>query len=132
MAEKSDFIGTVETLFKGMDTFLTTKTVVGEPVKLDDGTLVLPFVDVSFAVGAGAFSKEGKNNAGGAMSGKMSPSSALVIQDGHARLVSVKNQDVITRVIDIAPDLINRFTKGGKEKKQKEDAIDKQAVEAIK
>ena len=57
-------------------------------VKFEDGTIILPFVDVSFAVGAGAFVKSDKNNSGGAMTGKMSPSSVLVIQNGHTRLVN--------------------------------------------
>ena len=52
MAE-NNFNATVEALFKGMDGFLTTKTVVGDAVKFDDGTIILPLVDVSFGVGAG-------------------------------------------------------------------------------
>lgn len=51
MSEHS-FNTTVESLFKGMDSFLTTKTVVGDAVKFDDGTIVLPLVEVSFGVGA--------------------------------------------------------------------------------
>ena len=41
-----------------MDSFLTTKTVVGDAVKFDDGTIILPLVEVSFGVGAGAFTKK--------------------------------------------------------------------------
>lgn len=115
MAENS-FNSTVEALFKGMDGFLTTKTVVGDAVKFDDGTIILPLVDVSFGVGAGAFSGTSKNNAGGGMGGKISPSSVLVIKDGHAKLVNVKNQDVVTKVIDMVPDVLDRFTKDKKEK----------------
>ncbi|NLZ83855.1 MAG: sporulation protein, partial [Clostridiales bacterium] len=63
----NNFNSTVESLFKGMDSFLTTKTVVGDAVKFDDGTIVLPLVEVSFGVGAGAFAGDSKNNAGGGM-----------------------------------------------------------------
>ena len=56
----NNFNETVESLFKGMDSFLTTKTVVGEAIKFDDGTIVLPLVDVSFGVAAGAFSNKEK------------------------------------------------------------------------
>ncbi len=115
MAE-NNFSATVEALFKGMDGFLTTKTVVGDAVKFDDGTIILPLVDVSFGVGAGAFAGDKKNNAGGGMGGKISPSSVLVIKDGHAKLVNVKNQDVVTKVIDMVPDVLDRFTKDKKEK----------------
>ena len=46
----NDFNTTVSTLFNGMDSFLTTKTVVGEPTKIGD-TIILPLVDVAFGVG---------------------------------------------------------------------------------
>lgn len=108
MAE-SNFTTTVESLFKGMDGFLSTKTIVGEPIQVGDAIL-LPLMDVSFGCGAGAGAGERKNSAGGGMSAKMSPSAVLVIQNGTTRLVNIKNQDTITRLVDMAPDLINRFT----------------------
>ena len=43
---ENNFTNTVESLFKGMDAFITTKTVVGDAVRFDDGTIVLPLVDV--------------------------------------------------------------------------------------
>jgi uncharacterized spore protein YtfJ len=123
MAENNNFNSTVESLFKGMDSFLTTKTVVGDAVKFEDGTIVLPLVDVSFGVGAGAFSKDGgKSNAGGGMGGKITPSSVLVIQNGSTRLVNVKNQDSVTKILDMVPDIINKFKK---EKVKEDDVTDK-------
>lgn len=121
MAENS-FNETVQSLFKGMDSFLTTKTVVGDAVKFDDGTIVLPLVDVSFGVGAGAFSGHDKNNAGGGMGGKISPSSVLVIKDGSTKLVNVKNQDAVTKVLDLVPDVINKFSKGKDSNADKEES----------
>ena len=56
MADNS-FNNTVESLFKGMDNFITTKTVVGDAIHIGD-TIILPLVDVSFGVAAGAFSQE--------------------------------------------------------------------------
>ena len=124
MAENS-FNSTVEALFKGMDGFLSTKTVVGEAVRFEDGTIVLPLVDVNFGVGAGAFSGNNKNNAGGGIGGKISPSAVLVIKDGHAKLVNVKNQDIVTKVIDMVPDLLDRFSKDKREKKDEKDMVEK-------
>lgn len=125
------FLSTVESLFKGMDGFITTKTVVGDAVRFDDGTIILPLVEVSFGVGAGAFNGNGKNNAGGGMGGKITPSSVLVIQNGSARLVNVKNQDTVTKVIDMVPDLIDKFKKDSKTK-EAEKQVDAQAVEIAK
>mgnify|MGYP003293101256 CR=1 FL=1 len=109
MNNNNTFEKTVESLFKGMDSFITTKTVVGDAIHMGD-TIILPLVDVSFGVGAGAFSGEKKNNGGGGMGAKISPSSILVIQNGTTKLVNVKNQDGLTKVLDMVPDLINKFT----------------------
>ena len=110
MAEnKNDFNETVASLFKGMDSFLSAKTDVGEAVHVND-TIILPLVDVSFGVGAGAFAGDKKNNAGGGMGGKMSPSAVLVIQNGATKLVNIKNQDTVTKILDMVPDVVDRIT----------------------
>ena len=111
MNNNNTFEKTVESLFKGMDSFITTKTVVGDAIHMGD-TIILPLVDVSFGVGAGAFSGEKKNNGGGGMGAKITPSSIIVIQNGTTKLVNVKNQDGVTKVLDMVPDIINRFTVG--------------------
>ena len=108
MADNS-FHTTVESLFKGMDSFITTKTVVGDAIHIGD-TIILPMVDVSLGVAAGAFSQDKKNNGAGGMGGKIMPSAVLVIQNGTTKLVNIKNQDGITKVLDMVPDFVNRFT----------------------
>ena len=108
MADNS-FNNTVESLFKGMDSFITTKTVVGDAIHIGD-TIILPLVDVSFGVAAGAFQGEKKNNGAGGMGGKIQPSAVLVIQNGQTKLVNVKNQDGMTKILDMVPDVISRFT----------------------
>ena len=108
MADNS-FHTTVESLFKGMDSFITTKTVVGDAIHIGD-TIILPLVDVSFGVAAGAFSQEKKNNGAGGMGGKIMPSAVLVIQNGTTKLVNIKNQDGVTKILDMVPDFVNKFT----------------------
>ena len=51
MAE-NQFPSTVDALFKGMDHFITSKTVVGEPVKVDENTTIIPLVDVTCGMAA--------------------------------------------------------------------------------
>lgn len=51
MAE-NQFPSTVDALFKGMDHFITSKTVVGEPVKVDENTTIIPLVDVTCGMGS--------------------------------------------------------------------------------
>ena len=61
---------------------------------------------------AGAFNQSSKNNGAGGMSAKISPSAVLVIQNGVTKLVNVKHQDAVTKIIDMVPDFVNRFAGG--------------------
>ena len=106
-----NFQNTVGSLFKGMENFITTKTVVGDAITEGD-TIILPLVDVSFGVAATAKTEEKKNNGGGGMGGKISPSAVLVIQNGTTKLVNVKNQDSVTKILDMVPDFVNKFAAG--------------------
>ena len=47
MANENNFKETVNSLFKGMDSFISAKTVVGEAIHVGD-TIILPLMDVSF------------------------------------------------------------------------------------
>lgn len=116
------FDNTVESLFKGMENFISSKTVVGDSIKVDDSTMILPLVEVSFGVGAGASKEEKRNNSGGGMGGKMSPSAVLVVKDGVPKLVNIKEQSGLTKILDMVPDFIDRFT-GNKGEENKEDDI---------
>ncbi len=117
------FNETIASLVEGMDTFLSTKTVVGEPIRVKD-TLIVPLVDVSFGVGAGAWGQDKKNSAGGGMGGKISPNAVLVINNGNVRVIPVNSSDPVSKIIDIAPDLINRFTGKSKEDPEVTRAVD--------
>ena len=114
MAEKNNFDSTVESLFKGMESFVSTKTVVGEPTQIGD-TIIVPLADVSFGVAAGAVSEANKNNGMGGMGGKVTPSAVLVIKNDSTRLINIKNQDAITKILDMVPDLLDRFAPAKKD-----------------
>ncbi|MBQ9157495.1 MAG: GerW family sporulation protein [Eubacterium sp.] len=105
----NNFDQTVQSLFKGLDQVMSTKTVIGEPQVIGD-TIILPLVDVSFGMGAGAFGKEKSSSGAGGIGGKMSPSAILVIKDGETRLVNVRNQDAVTKALDMVPDAVNKVT----------------------
>jgi uncharacterized spore protein YtfJ len=102
---------TLQALFKGMEGLVQSKTVVGEPVQIGDATIV-PLVEVSAGLASGTLKNNAKNNGAGAMSAKLSPVAMLIIQEGRTRLVNVKNQDVMTRLLDLIPEAIDKITKG--------------------
>lgn len=105
----NNFSEVVSSLLSGVDNFLSTKTVVGQATQIGD-TIILPLVDVTFGVGAGAAAGEQKNSGFGGITGKMSPSAVLVIKNGQTKLVNVRNQDAVTKIIDMIPDLVDKFT----------------------
>ena len=116
----SNFKNNVDSLMTGMEGFINSKTVVGEPIHIDD-TIILPLIDVSFGLGTGA--SEGKKaddpkamGAGG-LGAKITPSAVLVITNGQTRLVNVKKQDSLTKLIDLVPDIMDRFKAQDKEAK---------------
>lgn len=119
----NNFNGVIDSLMRGMNTVLSAKTIVGEPTQIGD-TIILPLMDMTFGVAAGATAGDKKNGGAGGFSGKLTPSAVLVIKDGSTRLVNIRNQDSLTKVLDMIPDLVDKFTK------PKEDGMeDAQAVD---
>ena len=115
------FNETVNTLFQGMDGFISTKTVVGDAIYIGD-TILVPLVNVTFGVAAGAFRGERKNNSGGGMGGKLTPSAVLVIHNGVTRMISVERNSGIEKILDMVPDMVDKFT-GGKDSKLDENDV---------
>ncbi len=105
MADKNNK-KTSEELVEAMEHFITTKSVVGEPIQVGD-TILLPLADVSFGMGIGMFSK-GENGTGG-VGGKITPNAVLVLKKGSSKIISVKDADGISKIIDMVPDVVNKF-----------------------
>jgi uncharacterized spore protein YtfJ len=128
-----------------MESFLTTKTVVGEAINVGDVVLV-PLVEVSFGVAAGAYDsasnkavkdadvkgadgkKDGavKDAGGGGLGAKITPSAVIVISNGSAKLINVTSQLGISKLLDLAPDILSKIPAflGNKDKKAKHDESD--------
>lgn len=118
----NNFSDIVNSMIKGMDGFLATKTVVGEPTQIGD-TTIIPFVDVSFGMGAGNVAKEKSDGGAGGLSGSMTPSSVLIISNGTTKLVNIKNQDSVGKIIDMVPDIINKIASKKEIKVSDEEAV---------
>ena len=103
----------IEALLSNVNGYLNSKTVVGEPVKAGDN-LIIPLAEVSFGVGAGNFDKDTNNNSGGGgLGAKITPAAVLVVNKSGTKLVNVKSSDAFSKIMDMVPDIINKFT--GKE-----------------
>ena len=87
-------------------------------------TIILPLVDVSFGIGAGAFKGDNKDKGAGGIGGKITPSAVLVIKNGQTKLVNIKNQDTMTKILDMVPDVVDRFTSRKEDKMTEDDVMD--------
>lgn len=123
MAGNNNFQTTVTSLFKGIDTLISSKTVVGEAIEIGDIT-ILPLIDVSFGMGAGSNLSDKKEKGMGGIGGKLSASAVLVIKDGQTRLVNIKNQDTVTKILDMVPEIVDKFTTKKEDKLTEEDISD--------
>lgn len=129
-------------LMQQLESFITTKTVVGEPIHIDQ-TILVPLIDVSFAAASGSTASnkfverhkekerrvDGGTGAGaGGLGAKVSPSAMLVIQNGTTQLINVRNQDSITKLIDMIPGLVSKvpdlFSKSKDTEPQNDDLND--------
>ena len=123
MSETNNLNTTVESLMKGMDGLVSSKTVVGDAVRVDNIT-ILPLIDVSFGIGAGSNLSDKKDKGMGGVGGKITPSAVLVIKDGTTRLVNIKNQDTITKLFDLVPEVLDKITTRKEDKVTEEDVAD--------
>ena len=106
MAE-SEFNASVRELLSGLDGFISSKSVTGEPVIVGD-TVVIPFMDMQLGVGAGAYGRKG-NGAAGSVGAKITPTAVLVLSHGTSKLISIKDQDTALRVLDMVPEVVERL-----------------------
>lgn len=111
----SNISTSLDALFTKMDGFVSSKTVVGDAIVLGDIT-VIPLVDVSFGVGAGASDKNDDKKTGevcgGGLGSKISPAAVIVIKNNGIQLVNVKNENSINKLIDMVPGILDKLSFG--------------------
>lgn len=129
MAESKAFGNVVKTLLEGLEGYATAKTVVGEPIVVGDTTLI-PLIDISVGIGAGAGLNEDKKKSheGGGMGAKINTTALVLVHDGAVRIINVKEENTAMKVLDLIPEIVNRFT--GKTKISEEEVAE--AVENVK
>jgi len=121
----TEFNNNIATMFEHLDGFVSSKTVVGEPI-LAGETTIIPLVDVSIGMGGGSTGADGngekpkkETKSMGGLGAKMKPSAMLVITNGNVQLVNIKHQDSISKLIDMIPSITNKIDFGNLLKKKK-------------
>ena len=126
-SERNNFQTSVRELLNGLDGFVSTRSVVGEPIRMGEATLI-PLMDIQIGVGAGSYGGKSSGSAGG-LGATIKPSSMLLLQDGKVKLIRITNEETVMKVIDAIPEVIDRV-KGAIMKTDKK--VDQKAEEVLK
>ena len=136
----------LNTLFNRMEGFISSKTVVGEPISIGD-VIILPLVDISMGLGLGVadLTNEKKDTgekkdpdekkiqdiSGGGLGAKIIPSAVLVIVNGTVQLVNIKNQDSVNKILDMIPGLASKLNLDSLFKKKDEAKAEETIAAAV-
>ena len=94
-----------------------SNTIIGKPIKTDDGTTILPVSKVSFGFASGGTDFDGKNAAnkdlfgGGSGAGvNIQPVAFLVIKDGCVRTIQLTDgSNSVDRALTMLPELVDKL-----------------------
>ncbi|MGI6037865.1 MAG: GerW family sporulation protein [Limnochordia bacterium] len=117
--------GLMQTAMENIKTMVDVNTILGDPVETPDGSVILPVSRVSCGFAAGGLEyetdSEGAKDSfpfGGGSGGGISvnPVAFLVVGQGQVRLLPVEGNVIYDRLIDLAPQMMDRiqgmFTNG--------------------
>lgn len=117
MEQKNPLRDVMNATMEKVHEMVDTNNIVGEPITTPDGVTLIPISRVSFGFGSGGgdYGKSGARNfgGGGGAGVKIDPVAFLVIKDGSTRIMPVAVPPVssIERIVDMAPDLVDKIGK---------------------
>ena len=95
-----------------------SNTIIGTPIKTDDGTTILPVSRISFGFASAGTDFDGKNAAnkdlfgGGSGAGvNIQPVAFLVVKDGCVRTIQLSDgSNTIDRALTMLPELVDKVS----------------------
>ena len=95
-----------------------SNTIIGKPIKTDDGTTILPVSRISFGFASAGTDFDGKNAAnkdlfggGGGAGVSIQPVAFLVVKDGSVRMLQLADtSNSVDRAIGMLPDMVDKIT----------------------
>lgn len=117
--------GLMKTAMQSIKEMVDVNTVVGDAVETNDGTVIIPVSQVAtgFVAGGGEYElSDGKKGdslpfAGGSGAGvSVKPIGFLVVRMNDVRLMSVSGNPLAERIVDLAPQFIEKMESLIKEK----------------
>lgn len=98
-------------------------SIIGDPIKLDDGTTIIPVSKISYGFASGGSdlpTKSEKNCFGGAAGAGVSikPEGFLIVSNGNAKMIPVSSgNDTISSIVNSVPDVVDKISGFIKKKK---------------
>lgn len=127
MNEQHPISGIMGITMDKLKEMVDVNTIVGEPIKIDDKTTVIPISKVSFGFASGGSDLPSKNPkelfGGGSGAGvSIQPLAFLVISDGEAKLLQMSvNASTPNALVNLIPDVVDKISgMVGKDKKDNE------------
>lgn len=123
--------GMMDTTLEKIKQMVDVNSVVGDPITSPDGTVIVPVSKISYGFASGGSDLPAKNEKqlfGGATGAgvTVSPVAFLTISEGSVKLLRVDAGNTsVDRIIELAPDMIDKITslfkKDGKKEKPAKD-----------
>ncbi|HWQ73212.1 MAG TPA: spore germination protein GerW family protein [Desulfitobacteriaceae bacterium] len=112
MADSFSINENINSIFEKLESFLKTKTVIGEPMQVGE-TTIIPFVEIFFGLGTGGGSgteEKGSNGTGGGAGtgAKIAPAAILVIKGDQVELLPIKKTGGLAKLIDMIPEIVEK------------------------
>lgn len=111
--------------------------IIGDPIKLDDGTTIIPISKVSYGFASGGSDIPSKSDkslfGGGAGAGiSIKPEGFLVVSNGNAKMVNISSSsDPISSVINSVPGVVDKISEFiGKKKKNGDSSEEAEVIDA--
>ncbi len=115
----------IDSVLEGIKTVADVDTVIGKPIEIPDGTVIIPVSKVSLGFGvAGSDIKgvstapDGSNLFGGGSGGglKLDPVAFLVVSNGDVKLLSISGGMDISELIPGVVEFVQKIVKKNKNK----------------
>ena len=137
--EEHPIQGLMETAMSNIKSMVSVDTVIGEPMTVSEGTVIVPVSTVSFGFGAGGSDFEPKNYTkftekmfGGGCGGgaNVKPMGFLVITNGNVRYMPMsQSSTAVDKIVDMVPEMIDKVNGVIKEHRKKKKAAKEEQLQ---
>ncbi|MEG1476422.1 MAG: GerW family sporulation protein [Oscillospiraceae bacterium] len=108
--------GLMDVTLEKIKSMVDSNTIIGNPINMSDGTMILPISKVTFGFASGGSdfpSKTPKDLFGGGSGAGVSilPVAFLVVKDGNVRLIQLSDtSNNVDRAIGMMPEMVDKIS----------------------